>query len=433
MPYPMLDYNDPEVLRRIIASYQQPQQQAQDFTNDIVRSLQYPAAQQEYPNVAPLPGITWSDPSGPFFPEDLKNIEPGISRIKPLPAVVTPNPTTEPKQQPNNPSTGEAQKDDPMAGYEEYMRLFKNTLPAEPVKDKKRQQQLAIVAGINALGQGLRQVINLNDRNKYMSPINPQADPTALQALAEYEKLNDEYLQRKDRYDMQKQQSMQEALRYAYMDETQREQYKKQLELQNKSQEFQANENDKEQKARAALYAQQKQDQAERDKTLYGYDQDKMAQAHKYDADLIWQRFAADKKLLDEKIGKDKSDAYSGAMAAMMKDAAGENLPVVDQKTGQSVIIPKDIYFDIAQKIAKNPLDPIAAKMIDKLGPDPEQNKQILNTLIASEWQKYYEPVYDSANNLSGFRMLGGGQGASWLNQTPTTGTQQQDSLEWLK
>ena len=350
-------------------------------------------------------------PEGKYI-RDALEITPG-SGITPV-QVQNPNAPQPPAQlQPRTgqPTTAFDEKNAPtpqenqQSSYQNYLDLFQQTLPKEPQPDSKRRNQLAMVAGINALGQALKQVVDFTGRQKYGSPINPQNDPTALQALSQYEKLDQEYKQRKDRYDLQKTNTMQQALQYAYGDEKAREQYEKQLDLLNRQQDFSTKQTDKEINARKELFNAQKDAQAKAADIDYERDLKKMEAQYGFSSKLIGENLAADMALLAAKTDPATSDAYTKALMDMRKSLAGEDVPVVDQATGTQYTLPKELYFDVAQKIMKNPLDPITRQLISQLGPEPEQNKTIINTLIASEWQKYYEPVVDSAGNQVGFRM----------------------------
>ena len=130
-----------------------------------------------------------------------------------------------------------------------------------------------------------------------------------------------------------------------------------------------------------AMYDQQVKDQAARDKTLHGYDMEKFNAA----------KSAAEK---------------AGAVTENEMKLAGENVPVIDQKTGRSLIIPKELYWDIYQKIMNNPSSELDKQMQQLEGADYEQSKNIINGLIASKFQDYYEPKYDSAGQFQGWMMI---------------------------
>ena len=305
------------------------------------------------------------------------------------PTAMQPRPVSQPNATPTGDEMPQPIAENKQSGYEDYLKLFEKTLGDKPELDTKKRNQLAPVALINSLGQALRQVVDFTGKSKYGSPINPQQDNLTPGLLAQYEKESQDYQQRKDRYDLQKTNTMQQALQYAYGDEKAKDQYEKQLDLLGRQQEFSAAQTDKELGARKDLYGaqvkntkdqydQQVRDQVARDEKLHGYDMEKLRAA----------KTAADKVVGDE------------------LKLAGENVPVIDQKTGQPLVIPKELYWDVYQKIMNNPSDQMKQMMMGLEGATYEQSKQIVGGMIASEYRKFYEPQYDTTGKFEGWRMV---------------------------
>lgn len=301
-------------------------------------------------------------------------------------------PTQPASQTETTPTATQPQKNDLESGYENYLKLFEKTLGDKPELDTKRRNQLAMVAGINALGQALKQIVDYTGRTKFGSPINPQQDNLTPALLGQYEKEMQDYLQRKDKYDMMKTAAMQDAFRYAYGDEQYRKQVDDRWKMYDAEKQDRADENAANRKFQTdlygqkvadeqAMYDQQVKDQAARDKTLHGYDMEKFNAA----------KSAAEK---------------AGAVTENEMKLAGENVPVIDQKTGRSLIIPKELYWDIYQKIMNNPSSEYDKEKQRLEGADYEQSKNIINGLIAAEFQKYYEPKYDSTGQFQGWMMI---------------------------
>lgn len=325
-------------------------------------------------------------------------------------------------------------KDDVQKTFDDYMDIFTRTLE-KPNKDTKGQKRNATVAAVNALGQMLRVIAQQNRMNEVDSPAFNIADPSAFRAMERYEKINEQYRQDKDKYDERMRQATQDAFKYAYMDEKDRTAYQRALEEEQRQ--------NAEWNRRFGV-----QNEAATDADLRNFDQQKelvgmqqdwqkelAALNHKYNMGEIYAR-------MDAQTKQNAGEGMRKVIEEQMK-LAGENVPVIDPKTGKSLVIPKDLYFDLAAKIAQNPSDPTSQSLVDALGPDYEQNKIIINTLIAAEWSKYYDPVYDAGGNFIGYNpkgTTGGGTPGSWTGggsaptqQTPqsTTTTPTTQAYPW--
>lgn len=386
-----------------------------DIVSQIVNMFDRPASPESQtgylPHIMQQPVFTQPDAPVPpevMYPNVGNDYPPGVvpnqvTNMRPRPAQVTPQPSTAQPSTSQQQSGSQSQQTTTetqtqttdgkpvLNNYEDYLKLFQQTLGNAPELDKKRRNQLAIVAGINALGNAIKQVVNLHDRNKYGSPATPQVDQLTPALLSQYEKEYQDYMQRKDRYDLQKTNTMQEAMRYAYGDEQQRKASEERWKLYGEEKKDRADERASDRKFQKdlyeqkikdekAMYDQQVKDQATRDEILHGYDMEKFNSA----------KNAAEK---------------SNAVAENELKLAGENVPVIDQKTGRSIIIPKELYWDIYQKIMNNPTSELDKQMQKLDGADYEQSKNIINGLIAAEYQKYYEPKYDSAGQFQGWMM----------------------------
>lgn len=301
-------------------------------------------------------------------------------------------------------TTTTAPQGDMQSDYENYLKLFEKTLSAKPELDTKRRNQLAMVAGINALGQALKQVVDFTGREKFGSPIIPQQDQLTPALLGQYEKEYQDYLQRKDRYDLQRTNTMQQALQYAYGDEKAREQYEKQLDLLGRQQDFsreqagvQAEENAKERQARAELYGKQAQQQAERDKTQHGYDLEKLKKNFEYESALVAQRGDEALKAVKERYGFQ-------AATKVATELAKKSLLVTDENPNKPITIPPQIYMDVLQK-------QIALQNQDftefLTSTDFNATNNAGDIMVARYWKDFYTPVYDANGDVISWESKG--------------------------
>jgi hypothetical protein len=384
----------PDIVGQILAQYQRPgDPSAQNYDPRYVSEL------VNNPAAAPL------DPTQPVATSNDYDLNAGYLKGSPGDLAVkagkippyttfteaakqnksnaTPPPAAQPSTQSSLPT-----------GYEEYMKIFKNTLPAEPELDKKKRNQLATVAAINALGQMIRQVVDYHYGAKHGSPINPEPNVTTQQLLAQYEKEHDEYQQRKDRYDLMKTNTMQNAFKYAYGDEQYQRKYNDTLAMMNQratnAEELQKN------KAgyNAALMGAKHELGDETMKDKQANDLEKMKKKYGYDLDLLGKRIGAENARAADKVVTDQFKL------------AGDNVPVVDQQTHATLTIPKELYFDVYQKIMNHPTAEISKRMKDLVGANYEQSKQIVDGMIASEYQKYYKPIYDATGKFQSWEAL---------------------------
>jgi len=309
-------------------------------------------------------------------------------------------PVTQPPPQP--------QEDELLSGYEDYLKLFEKTIGPAPELDKKKRNQLAMVAGINALGQALKQVVDYTGRVKHGAPINPQTDQLTPALLSQYEKEYQDYVQRKDRYNLTKTNSMQQALQYAYGDEKAREQYEKQLDLLGRQQafsgqqsdeemKFRAGENEKERKARAELYGTQATQQAEQAKTQHGYDLEKLQKNYEYESSLAAQRASDALKAVKEKYG------FQAATKAAT-ELAKKSLLVTDEDPNKPITIPPQIYLDVLQK-------QIALQNQDftefLTSTDFNATNNAGDIMVARYWKDFYNPVYDANGDVISWETKG--------------------------
>ena len=291
------------------------------------------------------------------------------------------------------------------SGYEDYLKLFEKTLGKEPELDTKKRNQLATVALINSLGQALRQVVDFTGKSKYGSPIYPQQDNLTPGLLAQYEKESQDYQRRKDRYDLQKTNTMQQALQYAYGDEKAKDQYEKQLDLLGRQQEFSASQSEKEIAARDKLADKQADLQGKRDETQYTQDLEKLKKNYEYESKLIGQRANDAFNLVKEKYG-----AQQAAKSAI--ELAKKSIQVTDEDPNKPVTIPPQIYLDILQK-------QIALQNQDftefLTSTDFNATNNAGDIMVARYWKDFYKPVYDEQGNVASWES----GGAQYPSSTP--------------
>ena len=290
------------------------------------------------------------------------------------------------------------QQDDKLSGYEDYLKLFEKTLGPEPELDKKKRNQLAMVAGINALGQALKQVVDYTGRTKHGAPINPQVDQLTPALLGQYEKELQDYQQRKDRYDLLKTNTMQNALQYAYGDEKARERYDNELALLGKQNEYMTGRETQQQKNDLEKIKEQNRLIAERDETLQGYDLKKIEEQYKNESKLIGQRNADALKAMQEKYGMQAAQKAATALAK-------KSLQVTDpDDVNKPITIPPHIYLDILQK-------QIALQNQDftefLTSTDFNATNNAGDIMVAKYWRDFYDPVKDEVGNVVAFQPKG--------------------------
>ena len=307
--------------------------------------------------------------------------------------------TTQSQVTPQQPAP---QKSGPPSSYEEYLKIFQSTLPQEPELDKKRRNQLALVAMINALGQGVKQVVDYHGRTKHNAPIQQQYDPTALQMLGEYEKVNDEYKRNKAAYDAQRSGAMMEAFKYAYMDDADRKKYEQQLDLLGRQQQFTADEATKERTWRTG--------EREGEQGWRSGEADKLTEAqkardkamHGYDLEALNKKFNYDMALLKEQL-KNKGGSGSGQPNWM------ENMPyweVIDGQAGKTIPLDQAMFWDVLSKELKalNMGDDANIWMLDGKPSEGYDTKEAqAKAIVTGAWNKYWKPIYDDKGALAGW------------------------------
>lgn len=283
-------------------------------------------------------------------------------------------------------------------GYEEYMKYFSKTLPAEPKLDTKRRNQLAAVAAINALGQMVKQVVDLHGRSKYGAPITAQQPSTATPILlSQYEKERDDYLNRKDKYDYMKMNTMQDAFKYAYGDERDRENYQQQWALLQEQHRLAGQREDKEIAARKELYGDQAEAQAKRDVQQHENDLAKLRKNWEYEKDLIEQRNNDALNILKEKAGVQAAVKTAAQLAK-------KSLLVTDTDPNNPITIPPQIYMDVLQKqIALQNQD--FTTFLTSVDFNATQNAG--DIMVARYWKDFYKPIYDKNGNVESWESLG--------------------------
>jgi hypothetical protein len=385
------DLQRPDIVEQIINSFQRPYDPAaQGYDPRYIQDL------------STRPVVDWTEPDAPV-PQEIQDLQPTrtfepsngvINRTPPIQnAQVTP--TIQPVQQP---STGQSKSASAMPeGYEEYLKIFQNTLGAAPELDKKRRNQLAMVAGINALGQALKQVVDFHGRSKYGAPITPQQDQLTPALLSQYEKEYQDYQQRKDRYNLQKTNTMQQALQYAYGDEKAREQYEKQLDLLGKQQKFSSEQTDKEIAAREKLAKDQADLVGKRDDKQYQQDLEKMQKNFEYESALAAQRASEAMKAVKERYGFQ-------AATKTATELAKKSLLVTDEDPNKPIVIPPQLYLDILQK-------QIALQNQDftefLTSTDFNATNNAGDIMVARYWKDFYTPVYDVDGNVISWESKG--------------------------
>ena len=400
------DVGAPDAVEQFMSQYtQRGDPAAQGYDPNLVRNLTW-----KEPVVTGSPNQTVSVPSDKTTIPSVYDLNTGyiigspgdieVRQGKRKPYTETPQQPGSPKQSPptqpptTQPPVSQPKQDGKLSGLEDYLQYFQKTLGDAPELDTKKRNQLAMVAAINALGQGLRQVVDYTGKVKHGAPINPQQDNLTGGLLSMYDKEMKEYEQRKDRYDLQKTNTMQDAFKYAYGDEKAREQYEKQLDLLGRQQGFAAEKAQQEAENRAALQ-----------KDKQGFDAAKLEYQRQADLDKLKTKYGYDVDLLNRRLSADAAKNAADVIEDQLK-LAGDNIPVIDQKTGQSLVIPKELYWDVYQKIMNNPSAEMKKQMVQLMGADYQTSKQIVNGMIASEYRKYYEPQYDAAGQFQGWRML---------------------------
>ena len=273
-------------------------------------------------------------------------------------------------------------------GYEDYLKIFQNTLGASPELDKKRRNQLAIVAGINALGQALKQVVDFHGRSVHDAPINPHQDQLTPTLLSMYDKEMQDYLVRKSQYDLQKTQKMQDAFKYAYGDKQQQEAFDRQLEILGKEQDFRSGESTKELDWKTIEADQQRA--FETQEREGAQDDFLMRMKKQFEYDMALEKERAKKS--GNQIGKILSDVVDG-------------WGVIDKTTGSTVSIPQEMFWDVlASELKEMNMTPDEFSDPNRLpskgyGSTEEEAKAI----VTGAWNKYYQPVYDDQGKQVGW------------------------------
>ena len=333
-----------------------------------------------------------------------------------------PSMATRPVSQPN--ATGDempqpvAEKKD-NTGYEDYLKIFQNTLPKEPTLDTNKRKQLATVAAINALGGMLKNVIDLQGGSKQGSPIAVRQDAATPVLLSQYEKMGDEYQQRKDRYDLMKTNSMQQALQYAYGDEKAREQYEKQLDLLNRSQQFQGAQTDKEIAAREKLAKTQAEQVSARDDKQYTQDLEKLKKNFEYESQLIAQRNNDALNALKEKYGMQQA-------AKTATELAKKSLVVTDEDPNKPITIPPQIYLDVLQKQIGLQNQDFTEFLTST---DFNATNNAGDIMVARYWKDFYTAVKDKDGNVVAFQP----KGASYPSTSGASTTEPGTTPDWFK
>lgn len=383
----------PDIIRNLIDSYENPASpQGQLYDPNALQSLTW-----DKPVIVGSPGQTYTGPSdGISIPDDYDlntgyiigspgDVAVKQGRLRPFTPSVTPQPQAQPQagSQPNapTPATQPENESNLPTGIEEYMKYFTKTLGAEPELDKKKRNQLALVAMINALGQGVKQVVDYHGRTKHGSPIYPEQNNITPALLAQYEKEYQDYQQRKDKYDLLKTGAMQDAFRYAYGDEQYRKQIEDRWAMQKDEQTYRTNERADDRKYADEQYQikkkdaqdaydQQVKDQAERDKTLHGYDMERL------------------RAQMSDK-GKGKLDESLASLAELYKDG----YLLRDERNGADIPVPASVFDAISTKV----LYGLAAKDwggdVDKMITSSEfkSDKETMKRLLNQYWQQYYD------------------------------------------
>lgn len=395
------DMRSPDIVARIINSFQYDPSSDQEYDPRFIQGVINDYQSQTSKNYGDIPqNQSWSGSKSPNATSSDYNQETGYikgtpgdlavlsGRMKPYtPSGQQPQPTAQGPvmQPPSVPSDL-----DTLSGYEDYMKIFKNTLGATPELDKKRRNQLAIVAGINALGQALKQVVDFHGRSKHGAPINAQQDRLTPALLSMYDKEMQDYQQRKDRYDLQKTNTMQHALQYAYGDEKYRDQYDKQLDLLNRQQTFSKSESDKEIAARGKLAEKQSALLSQKEQDQHVRDLEKLKKNYEYESRLIGQKANDAFNLVKEKYG-----AQQATKSAI--ELAKKSIQVMDEDPNKPIIIPPQIYLDVLQK-------QIALQNQDftefLTSTDFNATNNAGDIMVARYWKDFYKPVYDEQGNV---------------------------------
>ena len=332
----------------------------------------------------------------------------------------------------NAPETPAAPKNNQQT-YEDYLKIFQNTLPDKPELDVKKRKRLATVAAINALGQSLRQAVSAYGAKKYDAPIAPLADPTALQLLGQYNKEETDYDQKKMMYDRMKTQTMQDAYRYAYGDKQSNEHYQRQLDLMNKQQEYSTNRDEGTQKFQAEQQKKTQEYYTNRDKTQMQNDLDKIDKQYGKEIAVLGERVKAEDKIYRNKLQADmetleKSGLNSNGLyeAAKVKEAP---FPVYDTKTGADVLLSAgQNWYVLTQELNRMNID------IKTYFEDPTMyNSPTVGSkvIVTNAWRTYFEPQYDN-NRFVGMTGRGSseaGQVGTWIDNVAkgdSTKTQQE-------
>lgn len=300
-------------------------------------------------------------------------------------------PATQPGQQ--QPVTAE-----PLPGLESYLQYFQKTLGASPELDKSKRNQLAMVAGINALGQALRQVVDYTGRVKHGSPIYKQEDTLTPSLLSMYDKEMQNYLTMKSQYDLRKTQGMQDAFKYAYGDKQAKDDFDREMLKLNDQQGFLSGEGDKTRgfEADEASKTRGWKSSEEENQRKWGTGEREGAQGDALER--MKKQFGYDMELEKE---RNKGRA-AGSGSSKLVEEIENGWEVMDNKNGQAVSLPKVMFWDVLTRELKSMnMTPDALMNSDRKPSEGYGSKEDeAKAIVTNGWNKYYDPVYENGKQI---------------------------------
>lgn len=290
----------------------------------------------------------------------------------------------------------------------DYLKMFQQFL-TPPVEDKAKQNRLKTAAALNALGNALVNVMNMTQFGQ--APVAVKTDNSAMAyPLAQAEQLRQEYVQQKNLYDQMNLRLMGDAVqmqrqdkRWDKADQMQRERWDKEDAIRKEGWDRQAQEAQKDRDFRAQQMETEYAKRAELYDKQFKNELSILDKRHQYEVDEIGKR-------------------YGAAAAAAAANIGEKAFPVIDHATGKTVILPPELYWDVMSKELQKQNKDIAEWVTSA---DYNATDNSANAIVAESWSKHYDPVYDAAGNVTGFKPKSGAStGGSWLqdNTKPAAG-----------
>lgn len=295
--------------------------------------------------------------------------------------------------QPSQAQAGQPQQSGMMSGLENYLQYFQKTLGDAPELDKKKRNQLAAVAAINALGQGLKNVVDYTGRVKNESPINLRQDQLTPALLGQYEKEMQDYLQRKAQYDLKRTMAMQDAFKYAYGDKQAQDDFDREMDKLI----FAAGEADKTRRFEADEASKTRGWKSSEEELQRKWGTGEREGAHGDALERMKEQFEYDMAL-----EKERNKGRVGSGSSKLVEEIENGWEVMDNKNGQVAKLPKVMFWDVlTRELKAMNMTPEALMSSDRKPSEGYASKEDeAKAIVTNGWSKYYDPVYENGKQI---------------------------------